>query len=326
MVRVGRLGRGVSALALSVVLLAAFAQQASALGAGGLKGAQPSRYPALSQDGHYMSFTTGAPLSSVDAGFFNDVYVRNLDTGLTLLASRASGPSGAAANSGAIAQTRGAISGDGRYVVFESGSTNLSPDDSDTTSDVYVRDVVAGTTTLVSRATGAAGAKGNGVSNLPQISTSGRYVVFQSQATNLDPADLDATNDIYIRDLLGETTKLVSRAAGVNGAKANAQANTPSIGAWPVVAFASSATNLSPDDTDGNSDVFVRDIAANATTLISRANGTAGVKGNGFSGQAQISADGITSHGARTHPTSIPRTPTARRTAISATCSVTRRS
>ena len=67
MVRVRRFGRGVSALALSVALLAAFAQQASALGAGGLKGAQPSRYPALSEDGHYMSFTTGAPLSSVDA-------------------------------------------------------------------------------------------------------------------------------------------------------------------------------------------------------------------------------------------------------------------
>ena len=293
MVRVRRFGRGVSALALSVALLAAFAQQASALGAGGLKGAQPSRYPALSEDGRYVAFSSSSPLSSVDTGFISDVYVRDLDTGLTLLASRGSGASGAAGNGASLEQTRGSISGDGRYVVFESSATNLSADDLDTAQDVYVRDVLTSTTTLVSRATGAAGAKGNGVSNLPQISTNGRYVVFQSQATNLDPADLDATNDIYMRDLLGGTTRLVSRAAGVNGAKANAQANTPSVsGDGPWVAFASTATNLSPDDTDGNSDVFVRDISANATTLVSRASGAAGVKGNGFSGQAQISANG----------------------------------
>jgi WD40 repeat protein len=292
MVRVCRLGRGVSALALSVALLAAFAQQASALGAGGLKGTQASQYPSLSQDGRYLAFSTGAPLASSDAGFFTDVYVRDLDTGLTLLASRANGASGAAGNGGSIAQRRPSISGNGRYVVFESGATNLSPDDADTTNDVYVRDMQANSTILVSRATGAAGAKVNAQSWLAELSADGRYVVFQSDAA-LDPADTDTSSDIYMRDLQTDTTILVSRANGVNGANAAAQANTPSVSQdGRYVAFASTAANLTADDPDTTSDVFIRDTQTGATTLASRATGAAGAKGNGFSGQAQISADG----------------------------------
>ena len=240
-----------------------------------------------------MAFSTDAPLSSVDTGFLSDVYVRDVDTGLTLLASRASGPSGAVGNGSSYADTRPVISGDGRYVAFQSSSTNLSPDDTDTKNDIYVHDMQSNTTMLVSRATGAGGAKGNGDSTLPQISANGRYVVFNTDSSNMDPADADATLDVYMRDLQTDTTILVDRANGLAGAKATAQANRPSVSSDGRVAFASTATNLSSDDSDTTSDVFIRDTQAGTTTLVSRATGATGAKGNSFSGLAQISADGL---------------------------------
>ncbi len=273
-------------------MLGAFAQQATGLGAGGPKGAQSNQYPSLSHDGRYLAFSTGSPLASSDTGFNTDVYVRDLDTGLTLLASRANGPSGAPGNSYSLAQRRPSISADGRYVVFESGATNLSAADPDTTADVYVRDMQTDSTILVSRATGAGGAKGNAQSQAPELSANGRYVVFHSEAS-LDPADTDTSLDVYMRDLQTDTTTFISRANGVSGANDAAQANTPSVSQdGRYVAFASTAANLTADDPDTNSDVFIRDTQTGTTKLVSRATGAAGAKGNAFSGQAQISADG----------------------------------
>ena len=112
------------------------------------------------------------------------------------------------------------ISADGRYVSFNSQATNLSPDDTDTTSDVYVRDLVANTTTLASRASGVSGAKGNAGSFYDldhNLSADGRYVSYISNATNLDPADTESFPDMYVRDLQTSTTMLASRADGSDG-------------------------------------------------------------------------------------------------------------
>ena len=72
-------------------------------------------------------------------------------------------------------------------MAFRSTASNLDPDDDDTTSDVFVRDLQAGTTTLVSRASGVAGAKGNAAANGVAISADGRFVAFDSGASNLHP-------------------------------------------------------------------------------------------------------------------------------------------
>ena len=244
------------------------------------------------------------------------------------------------------------VSDDARYVVWETTSTNLSPDDPDVAYDVYVRDTQTGITVLASRATGAPGTKGNGESRYPSISGDGRYVAFMSAATNLDPADTDAQFDIYVRDLQTDTTELVSRpsgngpkasalnswygrlshdgrfvvfgsnqvldaaavasgghvyvrdtqldtttfasrATGAAGAGANGNATEHAISAdGTKVAFGSYATNLATGDTDTVHDVFVRDLVANTTTLVSRATGAAGVKGNAISTSPSLSADG----------------------------------
>ena len=67
------------------------------------------------------------------------------------------------------------VSADGRYIAFESDA-QLHADDADAVSDIYVRDTIDGTTTLVSRATGIAGAKGTADSTVPAITPDGRYV------------------------------------------------------------------------------------------------------------------------------------------------------
>jgi Tol biopolymer transport system component len=129
------------------------------------------------------------------------------------------GANGAEANEASYSPS---ISPDGRYVAFASRASNLHPDDTDSLSDVYVRDRVLGTTTLVSRAGGAAGAKGNAGSYAPSISDDGRYVVFESLANNIHPDDAiysgggggpvpDPFRDIYVRDLQVNTTTLASR-------------------------------------------------------------------------------------------------------------------
>jgi RTX calcium-binding nonapeptide repeat (4 copies) len=116
------------------------------------------------------------------------------------LVSRAGGASGAKGNGDSSVP---ALSADGRLVAFQSGASNLHPDDGDFTQDVFVRDLQAGTTTLVSRAAGAAGGKGNSFSFEAAVSADGRFVAFSSLASNLHPDDGDNTQDVFRREVLG---------------------------------------------------------------------------------------------------------------------------
>src|SRR5262249_28368105 len=108
---------------------------------------------------------------------------------------------------------------------------------------------------LVSRATGATGAKANSFSFDSAISADGRFVAFNSDASTLDAGDGDAIRDVFARDVQANTTKLVSRAPGANGAKGNALSVDASLSAdGRLVAFDSRASNLAPADPDGNTD------------------------------------------------------------------------
>lgn len=104
----------------------------------------------------------------------------------TVLLSRAAGAAGSKGNAPSSAP---AVSADGSSVAFYSMATNLHPDDPDTDNDVFVRGVESHDTILVSRASGAAGANGNGSSTAPAVSADGRYVAFDSRGSNLDPGD-----------------------------------------------------------------------------------------------------------------------------------------
>lgn len=178
------------------------------------------------------------------------------------------------------------ISADGRYVAFHSEASNLVLDDTNDVADVFVRDRHTGDIQRVSVSSELDQA--NDESFAPSISADGRYVAFQSSASNLAPG-ANALGNIYVRDLQLGTTTLVSVPSGPGFAIGPSFA--PSIsGDGTRVAFHSSAFNLVPGDWGGFTDVFVRDLTTSTTTLISRS--SAGVQGDGHSLDAAISADG----------------------------------
>ena len=251
--------------------------------------------PAISGDGRYVVFASRAKnLSSASKAGEREIFVKDTKTGTVTLASRGDGAGGAAADGNSYDPS---ISADGRYVAFASGAENLSPEDA-AFNDVFVRDLVADTTTLVSRAAGATGAAGDGESTDPSISADGRHVAFVSQATNLSAEDTDTLGqtDIFVRDLDTNATELVSRASGATGAAATDYSFGPSIsGNGSRVAFSSRAP-LVGDDVDEQSfpeDVFVRDRATATTILVSRKSGGAGAPSEVESDEAAISADGL---------------------------------
>jgi Tol biopolymer transport system component len=175
-----------------------------------------------------------------------------------------------------------AMSESGTRIAFESTANNLSAADDDTVVNVFVRDLQTGTTTLVSR--NAAGVGADDDSANPAISPDGRYVAFESRATNLSDVDSDVSNadlepvmDVFLYDTVAGTIDLVSRAGTTAG---DADSGDPSVSnavpdgttVAPAVAFESSATNLSADDVDGVQDIFVRR-PAGAILFLSRAKG-----------------------------------------------------
>src|SRR5258706_456378 len=133
------------------------------------------------------------------------------------------------------------ISANGRYVAFWSFSTNLVPGDANGFPDVFVHDRQSGTTELVSVATGRA--QGDGLSIAPSISADGRYVAFESTATNLVAGDTNGWFDVFVRDRQNGITELVSISTG--GAQGNSVSYGPMISAdGRYVGFISDASNL----------------------------------------------------------------------------------
>lgn len=181
-----------------------------------------------------------------------------------------------------------AISADGNFIVFHANSA-LVPEDTNNNTDVYIRDVQAGTTTLVSVAVD--GSAGNNTSFIQDISADGRFVVFVSDATNLIPNDVvDNQPNVYIRDRVAGSTELVS--VGSDGTRANVGFfDSPSISAdGRFVAF-STFDSLVPEDTFPNSlDIYLRDRVVGTTELISVNSDE--VPGDGRSEAPSISADG----------------------------------
>ncbi|MEK7817442.1 MAG: hypothetical protein AAB281_04225, partial [Actinomycetota bacterium] len=181
-----------------------------------------------------------------------------------------------------------AISGDGRYVAFQSYASSLVDGDGNSKADIFVKDTWTGATSLGS--SDAAGDEGNGHSNYPAISGDGRYVAFQSYASNLVIGDGNSKLDIFVKDTqTGTTTRVSTSSAGAEG---NGNSNEPSISAdGSYVAFQSSSSNLVNGDTTGHTDIFVKNTKNGSTTRVST-DSAGNAAGAGSSG-ASISADGL---------------------------------
>ena len=180
-----------------------------------------------------------------------------------------------------------AISEFGRYVVFSSAAADLASNDANNKLDVFRRDRARGTTDLISVT--SAGVSGNGDSVNAVVSPDGRYVAFQSRAANLVSGDINGELDVFVRDTLRNETVLVSRklASATSG---SGFSFSPVFAGDSNLVFTSTADDLVSGDTNGTSDVFVRDLASGTTTLVSVS--TNGTSGNGPSSAPVVTANG----------------------------------
>lgn len=236
-------------------------------------GSGRSQAPVWSADGRSVAFVSRANnLVALDGPAPHwDVFVRELGAdgaeARTELISVAGGdvPGSGGASGGANgASLEPVLSADGLVVAFQSDASNLVAGDGNGATDVFVRDRRTGVTRLVSvTPDGLAG--GNGPSWGPSLSADGRYVIFESRASNLVTNDFNGATDVFVRDLEAGVTRLVSiNAAGT--ASADGPSESPSISTnGRVVAFASNGANLVPGATNRLGEIYVRDWAAGVT-------------------------------------------------------------
>ncbi len=216
--------------------------------------------PSISANGRYVAFN--APFEYIDyvkkAGYSaNRVYVYDRKTGETVCVSTM--------NNGTLVDGRSpAISENGRYVAFVSFSHPLTGTATSRNFNIYVRDLTAGSTILVSMAFNEQPA--NGDSNNPSISADGRYVAFESNASNLVKDDSGQTSDIFVYDL--KTGEMRRASISSDGTEANGPSRGAAISAsGRYVAFYSQATNLAGGDFV-ETGVFLHDLESGKTVSI----------------------------------------------------------
>lgn len=218
--------------------------------------------PAVSANGRYVAFS--ARVDTRVPGAKNAVFVLDETTNTVEVVSKSTAGD---LNNGWSADP--AISADGRYVAFTSYADNLVPNDDNLSGDVFVRDRVAGTTTLVS--VPSAGGLGNDDSTTPSISDNGRYVAFLSIAENLNSTDNNGSTDLFVRDLVAGTTSQVD--LDTNGVEPPDGVRDGRISGNGAYVAYSTDDPMIVSDVNGDTDVYRRTLATNATTLVTVSDG-----------------------------------------------------
>jgi WD40-like Beta Propeller Repeat len=269
-----------TALSAFLVLGAAPAMAApttdrASLSTANVQGNGSSLGSSISKDGKIVAFESQASnLVANDLNGAQDIFVRNRPSGKTSRVSKRS--NGGEANGSSSGPH---LSETGRFVAFTSSATNLVGLDGNSASDVFVHDRVSKKTKRVS--TRSNGAEANSDSVLQGISADGRYVVFYSFASNLVAGDSNGAIDVFVKDRKSGKTKRVSRRT--NGAQGNSPSHYSAISPnGRYVAFASDATNLVPNDSNGTTDVFVHDRKSKKTVRASIASNGAQSNGTSF--------------------------------------------
>ena len=247
--------------------------------------------PEISADGTAVVFSsTARNIDRLDPDRTLDVYRRNLTTADTKLVSADLDHP----NDKSAGGREATVSADGRYVSFVTGPGNHLESEGfespDAGSYVVARDMDDPDATL----SVASPAEGNSAD--PSISDDGAAIAFASDAEELVPGDDNDAADVFVRhcDAPGAcftdgSTELASRGGGATGAQADADSGDPELsGDGEVVAFESDATNLGAS----GGQIFVRDLGADATELVSRASGSSGAPAEPPAGDPSLSEDG----------------------------------
>ena len=233
--------------------------------------------------GSFVLFYSSADnLVAGDTNSSTDIFVENLNTGAVTRVS--TNGIGAQADNSSFAPV---FSSDGNNVAFYSFADNLVAGDSNGVADVFVKNLLTGA--IVRASTDSTGAQSDGGSYGPVFSPDGAKVAFYSDATNLVAGDTNARTDIFIKDLsLGTTTRVSTASDG-------SQANDSSYGVvfspdGSKIAFQSVASNLVTGDTNGFTDLFVKDLVSGVVTRVSTAGD--GAQGDAGSFAPVFSPDG----------------------------------
>ncbi len=239
--------------------------------------------PTISDDGRFIAFESDATnLVTGDINNARDIFLHDTLTGITAQISRNS--LGDRANFSSFNPT---ISADGRFITFDSFATNLVAGDTNNTRDVFWHDTLTGITSSIS--VDALGNQGDFSSIAPSISNDGRFIAFESTATNLVPGDTNGVRDIFVRDIVNGITTRVS--VDIFGNQVSRSSFAPTIsGDGRFVAFDSFDPLLVPGDSNSTNDIFVRDLLNGVTTRISV--NDRGLEGNFSSFNPTISASG----------------------------------
>jgi Tol biopolymer transport system component len=245
--------------------------------------------PAVSADGRYVAFASQASnLVSDDTNGGYDVFLHDTQTGATSRVSlTASGMQAVSATPSPNRSPRVALSADGRSVAFDWHTNGLVVEDTNDLWDVFVRDLQANTTQLVSTLQGG---QANGRSGYPRISGDGRYVVYESEATNLHSSCI-GYRGVLLFDRQTDTMECISVDFEGN-AVPSILADDPDISAdGRFVVFASGADNLVAVDNNDRTDIFVRDRQLSTLTMVNVTE--TGTQGDNSDGYPSISANGL---------------------------------
>jgi len=247
-------------------------------------------WPVVDPSGRFVAFMSTATglVTNALVGEYH-LYLRDTQTAQTILLDADPDGVGSPVSAGSIPQ----LSADARFAAFECADATLVPNDWNHGADVFLRNIAAGSTELISAhdpsqpSTTAGGPSTLGVNS---VSADGRYVAFSSEADNLVADDTNGLSDVFVRDLATGNTVMVSR--GTNGMSADNASFQPAISPdGRYVAFASAADNLVPADSNRYQDVFLCDLQSGALTLVSvNTNGTG--PGDNLSDSPLIGTDG----------------------------------
>lgn len=259
-----------------------------------------SQSPSVNGDGRFVAFISLASnLVPGDTNRTADIFVRDRQSGVTERVSVDSAGQEARDPSG-VGSPMGTISADGRFVAFESDAANLVGDDRNGVTDIFVRDRTAGTTERVS--VDDTGQEANDRSARPAVSADGRFIAFESIASNLAANDTTECeivvgrfvirrncSDIFVHDrATGSTERVSGDPQGNDSGGSSGRAAISTDGHF--VAFDSDSQTLVEGDESGYRDVYLRDRLTGVTERVSV--GSAGELGNGDSFRASLSGDG----------------------------------
>jgi Tol biopolymer transport system component len=225
-----------------------------------------SSYPLIGTNGQWVVFQSlASDLVAHDTNGQADIFLRELSTGETRLVSAAADGSG----SGNGPSTNPQMTPDGRFVLYESQAGNLVAGDTNQAIDIFLYDRLTGSNTWISAPIRSAGIAGFQDSLRAQITSDGRFVVFQSWSADLvEMVDTNKATDIFVRDLEKQTNILVSVDPSGTGA-GNKKSELPAISAdGRYVAFQSAADNLSTN-AGSPGGIFLRDLQQTNSILIS---------------------------------------------------------